>query len=280
MSQKTLIELAQEYAQEKGLDPSSVSMPEPNAKPKNVLDQSIEDALAILLKNVPQGESWLEVELPSRGKSYKDGTDRVQLTPFKYEQERKLRTASTNAGVSKVIKSLFGDCMRGIDYDSLTLADKNYILFMLRKISYGDKYEFEVDCPSCHQGNKLNVNISDFIVKYADDDFVEPIKVTLPDSKIEVSFVSPRCSHEQLFETTESAIDNIPKLILSVGPYKEQRVIRAFLQKTTLRDFAFLRDKVFHNWYGLVTRFKFDCLACQKLQDIELPITAGFFTAS
>ena len=214
--EKSLIDLARETIEAAGIDPSKgvdleslspqntnetpVAAPTPapvEAKPQvqettDVVEGRYEDVLNDLLSEVKVVSDWIKLTLPSRGKAYVSCDEEIEIKPFTFLQEKKLRSIRNVNASQDIIKTLFKDCVRGLDYDSMTLADKNYILFKLREMSYGDDYSIEAVCTNCEAKNKLVVKISQVPIKFAEDSFEEPIKITLPDSKQEVVFVTPR----------------------------------------------------------------------------------------
>jgi len=194
--EKSLIELAKEHMEKTGADPTQgVSVPDapstsagerteipaedlkfnsPKEEPKEVVkdafDGTVASAVSDLLKNVTGGDEWITLNLPSRGKSYRDHEGVVSIKAFTYREEKKLRSIKKVNQANNIIKSLFGDCVKGLDYDSMTLEDKNFVLFKLREISYGDKYVITAVCPDCTAENNLNLLISEIPVEYAGDD--------------------------------------------------------------------------------------------------------------
>lgn len=298
--EKSLIELAREHMESAGATPEQgVSVPdapvtsqpkektvEPiHEKPevpqiKEHFDSKLSDAVAELLGDVQSTQDWRALKLPSRGKAYVDCDESVMIKPFSFAQEKKLRSIKTSAQGLKVINELVRDCVQGLDYDSMTLEDKNYILFKLREISYGDSYVITTDCGACGATNKLTVDISQVPVTYAEDDYKEPFTITLPDTKQEVRFVTPRCKDEKYFEDAERLTDNLWRFALSVSTYSEQKVLKAFFEATTVRDIAFFREKLMENHYGMNKSMSYECASCGEVTESLIPFSESFFSAS
>jgi hypothetical protein len=247
---------------------------------KEHFDGKLSDAVANLLSNVTETQDWRPLKLPSRGKAYVDCDESIMIKPFTFAQERKLRGIKNAIHGTKVINSLIDDCVEGLDYEAMTLEDKNYILFKLREISYGDEYTITAECGSCASNNKLTVNISEVPVKYTEDDYQEPFEITLPDTQQVVKFVSPRCKDEKYFDSAEKLIDNLWRFALSVGEYSEQKVLKAFFEATTVKDLAYFREHISKDRYGMNKAMSFECANCGEVAESLIPFTESFFSVS
>lgn len=299
--EKSLIELARKHMEEQGASPEQgVDIPESpvasrpsqtavkptsdkeeeTPQPKEHFDGKLSDAVADLLSNVSTNQDWRALKLPSRGLAYVDCDESIMIKPFTFAQERKLRSIKTSAQGLKVINALIEDCVRGLDYDSMTLEDKNYILFKLREISYGDDYTIQAECQECQSINKLTVKISDVPVTYAEDGYKEPLTITLPDSQQEVKFVTPRCKDEQYLESAGKLIDNLWRFALSVGKYSEKKVIKGFFEATTVRDVAYFREALTKDNYGMNKAMSYECANCGEVTESLIPFTDSFFSVS
>ena len=304
--EKSLIELAKEHMDKAGADPAQgVSVPDapstsaserveipeedlmfnskkeqPKTKVKDAFDGTISDAVTDLLKNVEGVHEWMPLDLPSRGKSYRDHDGTVKIKAFTYREEKKLRSIKKVNQANNIIKSLFTDCVQGLDYESMTLEDKNYVLFKLREISYGDKYVITADCSDCSAENRLNLLISEIPVEYAADDFEEPMEITLPDSDQVVKYVKPRAKDEIYLEDMVSLTENLWRFALSVGTHADKKILRQFFEKTTVRDIAYFRENLTKTHYGFTKKVAFDCASCGETIETFVPFNESFFSVS
>ena len=299
--EKSLIELARAHMEETGAKPEEgVSVPEapvanrPQKAPVAPIheeqksdppvaehfDGKLSDAVADLLGNIQSSQDWRPLKLPSRGLAYIDCDESIMIRPFTFKQERKLRSIKNAGQGAKVINSLIKDCVQGLDYDSMTLEDKNYILFKIREISYGDDYVISAECQECEAMNKLSVAISQVPVLYAEDGYKEPFTITLPDSKQEVRFITPRCKDEVYLESADKLIDNLWRFALSIGKYSEKKVIKGFFEATTVKDIAFFRESVVKERYGMNKQMSYECAECGAVTESSIPFTESFFSVS
>ena len=300
--EKSLIDLAREHMDAAGADPNQgVDIPEqpaaspertaqvqapPPPKPEevpvatDVFDGTVKDAVGDLLSNIKDAGDWRTLELPSRGKAYVESNGFVQIRPFTYKEEKRLRSIKKTSQATKVIRQLVTDCVEGLDYDSMTLEDKNYILFKLRQISYGDDYTITSPCQHCEADNQLIVEISKVPVNYAPDDYHEPFLITLPDSEQPVAFITPRCNDEHLINDFGDITENLWRWCISVGKYKDERIKQEFFKQTTVRDIAFFREELLKSRYGMKNEVVFECQSCGEDNESALPFNENFFSVS
>ena len=170
--------------------------------------------------------------------------------------------------------------MKGLDYDSMTLEDKNFVLFKLREISYGDKYVITAVCPDCSAENNLNLLISEIPVEYAADDFEEPLEITLPDSDQVVKYVNPRAKDEPYMEDMVTLTENLWRFALSVGTHSDKNILRQFFEQTTVRDISFFRENLSKSHYGFTKKVAFDCASCGETTETFVPFNESFFSVS
>lgn len=297
--EKSLIDLAREHMEKVGADPEQgVDVPETPAsaqretanKPirKNVEEDditdvvtgSLESAVEELLSNVKEKGGWQTIELPSKGLAYVQSDGYVQVRALTFSEEKRLRSIKSPTQGAKIIKSLFTDCVMGLEYDGMTILDKNYLLFKIREASYGNDYPVVAVCEHCNAKNSLNVEIDQIPVNYAPDDYKEPLSLVLPDSEQPVKFVSPRCKDEQYLTDIEIMTDNLWRFAISVGKYKEEKVRKAFFEKTTVRDVATFREALASESYGLETDMSFECADCAQVSKAVIPFNESFFSVS
>ena len=154
-NKKTLGELyAEKYGKESGQPQTGDAIP---------VDTTKKDILEALTANIRS--DWVEIELPTRNQFYPEGTC-VTIRPFAYAEEKMLMTSS-KAKNFNIINNLMKRCIQGIDLQELTLADKVYLLFKLREISYGNSYKVELTCEGCEHPNALDIEINKLHVNYA-----------------------------------------------------------------------------------------------------------------
>tara|TARA_R110000824_G_scaffold76037_2_gene192794 strand:+ start:28 stop:870 length:843 start_codon:yes stop_codon:yes gene_type:complete len=237
------------------------------------------EVLSELLKNVQSKIGWSELRLPSAGFN-SSKVETIEIRPFTYEDEKLLRTTKTLSQGELIVEQLITRCIKGIEYKDLLLTDKNYILFKLREISYGDGYDIKATCNMCESENELQVELSKLPVVYAESEGDLEHKITLPDSKVEVIVKALKIEDEALLSNPATLIDNMWRLVESIGGHKERTVKQGFIQGTTAKDISVIRNSIFGGGIGMQTKVNYICNGCDSRDVIELPINEGFFDAN
>lgn len=150
------------------------------------------------------------VPLPSKGRLYKEVTDDpdvldgfIKLYPMTTKEEEILSTQRhlrTGASTRLILQNCIDSA---IDAKDILVFDSNFLLFYLRKISYGDEYEFEIASTedALRRKFKHTINISELRFEELDDSVKEPIVINLPKSKYSVEAVLPRMYHiEEIYK--------------------------------------------------------------------------------
>ena len=285
---KTIIDMAREFQESKGAeegapvnDEAPVTAPKtPKATSHGLADGKVPDILRDLLSSVNEKMAWVPVSLPSRGQAYTNLEGDVHIRPFSFQEEKRLRSISKVSQGREVIAKIFEACVKGIAYDALTVPDKNYILFKLREISYGNDYPVVFSCNNCKTENRMRVEIDQIPVNFVGDDYEEPFSFMLPDSQKEVMAVSPRSKDEDYMATGEVLTQNLWRFVQSVGGYKDKIIIKQFIEATTARDVATIRDTLINDDYGLDQEVTFDCIECGSPQTGAIPLNEHFFSPS
>lgn len=129
---------------------------------------------------------WEECWLPSEGRFYGWPDGMVQVRAMGQTAERILGTQRL-AQSGQSIDYLFRECVRfpsGFDPLDLLLGDRIFLLYFLRGITHGNKYEFVVTCPnsSCEAVTQQVYDLNDLAATMvrAKPGVVEPAKVVLP----------------------------------------------------------------------------------------------------
>lgn len=157
-----------------------------NEESKEVTTKSLLDA--VLEKNEDELHPWEKVVLPSRGLYYDglipDGV--VEVKPFGLYADKILST-------QRLVKS--GEALNYLykkyvklpnDFDCLNLldADRTFLLYYLRGITYGNEYEFILTCPECSQKSMHEYDLNELystVTPPNPDLGDEPFPVRLPD---------------------------------------------------------------------------------------------------
>ena len=245
---------------------------------KSSKSMSEEDILELLLKDAPKTDE-VELELPSKCLSYKTLNGKTPtLRPMTFDDEKAM-ISHKNPNVDP-LNALLSRCLNNVSISDLYQADKLYILLKLREISYGDDYPVNINCPSCKKESAMNFKLSALRVNYVDDDFSDPVEVTLPQLGHKVGVRLPRVKDEHYFETTDLALSNLWRFVEYINEFDQKTVISKFLEKIPLRDAHAILAAISGKQFGVETQVQFLCPYCNTTSKMEMPITSDFFTAN
>jgi len=183
-----------------------------NAEAAGVSEPGLEKKFKSASKKRSSKFNFSEAELiplPSKGHLYKNVTDDpdilkgyIRMRPMTIKEEEILSTPrflKTGSATRLIIERC---CESNIDAKDILLFDSNFLLFYLRKISYGDEYKFNITCENrfCEKKFTHELKISELTFEELDKDVKEPIVVKLPKSGYTVKCNMPRMFHsEEIF---------------------------------------------------------------------------------
>lgn len=136
-----------------------------------------------------------EIQLPTNGLLYQDCDDpdiksgMIRLRPMSLSDEEIIANQSYIKN-GTVFRRLLDNCITSnIDAKELVPYDTYYLLYALRRITYGEDYKFEVTCRNCGKKYEYSLNVSDLsFEELKPEDNAQPIvTLKLPVSKFTVT---------------------------------------------------------------------------------------------
>lgn len=127
------------------------------------------------------------VSLPSKGMIYADVPESFTIRPMTVNELKILYGSSNtmsalNAILSEVIN------VENFPVSDLIAADKLYLAYKLRSITFAPEYKTSAYCKFCHENVPVSINLEDDIeIKYLPDGFTNPFSIgKLPVAKDEI----------------------------------------------------------------------------------------------
>lgn len=146
--------------------------------------------------------------LPSDGKIYDTEVDpKIQLRSMttKEEMQRLSHSDKTYKPLCDIIDACMIDSCGISSYD-MALGDYQYLLFMLRVVTYGSEYKGNATCPYCGTVNNSSFNIDDLMVKKYTAEIESYREFTLPQTK---SVIRIRPRTPRILDTTQDRIKEL-----------------------------------------------------------------------
>lgn len=235
-----------------------------------------------------------QVKLPSNGIPYKDLDDglangEITIRPMSLADEEILgnKTYSKNGTIfSKLLDSCI---VNNVNVKKLIPYDVFYLLYYLRKITYGEDYKFEITCPECGKKYEKTIDISEVEWEEIEDKTVRGIKtIKLPVSKFTLTIEAPTLGNEEevvkiskKFEDSSDTILNYVvrtrELLDDNGEPVNPDDYADFFEALPGKDRAEI-TKAFEKIEDLtVPVVKMSCPKCSAEDEASIPFTKDFF---
>ena len=235
-----------------------------------------------------------QVKLPSNGIPYKDLDDglangEITIRPMSLADEEILgnKTYSKNGTIfSKLLDSCI---VNDVNVKKLIPYDVFYLLYYLRKITYGEDYKFEITCPECGKKYEKTIDISEVEWEEIEDKAVRGVKtIKLPVSKFTLTIEAPTLGNEEevvkiskKFEDSSDTILNYVvrtrELLDDNGEPVNPDDYADFFEALPGKDRAEI-TKVFEKIEDLtVPVVKMSCPKCSAEDEASIPFTKDFF---
>lgn len=264
---------------------------------------------------------WESVALPSCGVYY-DGkipNGIVEVKAWGIQTDKIMATtrlAQTGKSIDYVLKS----CVRlpnDFDHMNLLVGDRTFLLYYLRGITYGNEYEFLIECSNEDCGNAwteiydLN-DLASTIIKPKTELGPEPFKVVLPNftkmvnsefcihirllrgydlsammsqkrmqKKLNPSARTRARTHKAIVAKDESfdetVEENLRLVITDAMGDNDPDKIERLVERMHAVDTATIREFLRDNSPGIETSIKVTCPECNTQMTLDLPITESFF---
>ena len=235
-----------------------------------------------------------QVKLPSNGIPYKDLDDglangEITIRPMSLADEEILgnKTYSKNGTIfSKLLDSCI---VNDVNVKKLIPYDVFYLLYYLRKITYGEDYKFEITCPECGKKYEKTIDISEVEWEEIEDKAVRGIKtIKLPVSKFTLTIEAPTLGNEEevvkISKKFEDSSDTILNYVVRTreilddnGEPVNPNDYADFFEALPGKDRAEI-TKAFEKIEDLtVPVVKMTCPKCSAEDEASIPFTKDFF---
>jgi hypothetical protein len=239
----------------------------------------------------------VRVAVPSLGIFYgEDCEDGIfYIRPMKVKEEKILSTArlvKSGEAIDRILDSCIDS--PNIPSSKLLLSDKGFLIITLRRISYGDIYEFGMKCQSCEEKYTDSVDLKTLRVAYLDENIVDSdLEVTLPKSGHIIRYrlltskdeeiITRKQKQKRKVTNAHDYIDDtlIDRLILSTvcvdGDNLDEKNLYDFYENLSVIDSEALRDEIQEKSIGIDLEIISECPNCYAENQIILPIDENFF---
>jgi len=238
------------------------------------------------------------IELPSKGLLYpKDNPLSSGTIEMKYmtakEEDILTNQNYLRQGVvfDKLLRSLI---VSKVNYDDLTIGDKNAVLIAARILGYGKDYEIKYPHPVTGEDEHITIDltaIKNKEVDYSKLNYTNEFTFVLPMSKNEITFKVLTHRDEREIEEELKGLKKInvsgeittrlKQSILAINGNREKKAVRDFVDNYLLAaDARALRDYMRKSTPDLDLSFTFVGSDGYTQEGVDLPLGVSFFYPS
>ncbi len=233
------------------------------------------------------------IKLPSRGLIYKGIPESFSMRPMSVSELSMLYGGSnTMNALDDILASVISE--ENFPIEDLISADKVYLAYMLRAITFGEEYKAKVYCPKCKKTKDVSFSlIEDIKVNYLEDNFENPRNIgKLPICGDEVTlkllttkditrvFNRAQEIREQFDDYKGEPI--YPLMIASQiatvnGKKKQSRELEDYVMDLHAVDNLYIDKKISEVKVGPVTPVEVECPTCGGTLEVTVNIAEDFF---
>lgn len=200
--------------------------------------------------------------------------------------------AARKVKIGKKMNELIGRCLQRIGTITerseimravmeMTLGDRVYLMFLIRRATLGDAYPFEVVCGNCGKKSDFVVDLSTLETKKPEDPMKRVFDVDLPSGR-KIRFRVATGKDEEKLTQAMDGMDSLSQaLLIRLELLDGKPPTMADLKAMGLRDRAFLREKFIEEEGGVETSVDAECEKCGFEFEATVDVgQSGFFFPS
>lgn len=170
---------------------------------------------------------------------------------------------------------------KDIDLDNMLVGDRYYLMLAIRRLTYGDEYDFKVRCASCGQTFNMSVILADLPIKKLEGDPDATHTITLPRTGKKVTFRLLRGRDEKKIATTlrktPQEIIRLSLFLHTVAVDGSENFSEKFFETLPGADSQHYRREIDAVTCGVDTVVGVECPECDNEFEVQLPISENFF---
>ena len=162
----------------------------------------------------------------------------------------------------------------------MLLGDRVFILFAIRRVSFGDVYVVNEICPACERTGTYPVDLNLLETKKMPDVMKRTFTEVLPSGRT-VKFHLPTGLDEMRVADMATGMDDLSiTMLMRVETIEDRRATLEGLKALPSKDRNVLRSLFDTHEGGVDTGVDYDCSACGATFKRDLSLDAGFFFPS
>ena len=166
---------------------------------------------------------------------------------------------------------------------ALTVGDRLFLIFGIRRVTIGDKYQFESKCPHCNHVGDQAIDLSELEIKKMESPYKRIYDVTLPSGATARFKPMTGVEEEKLERVNKKKTDTLSlSLLMRLELLNDEPPSLPKVKALGMRDRIFLRDEFQRVEGGLDTEIEFTCDNCfeEYKQDLDVGQASFFFPSA
>ncbi len=234
--------------------------------------------------------------LPSKGLIYEEEVNPEVVLSSMTTRHEMLRLSTTEDS-QKIMAQIIDDCIEsdlGISAYDLCLGDFQYLMFMLRVVTFGNEYELRGRCPYCGFEQVTKLHLDELEVKEYDDSLVDLLELELPKSgnKVRLTLQTPRMldristkvkEYRRRHKDTDENPVILYNIIASIEELDDEKpnafTLEEWVKNLPLADTNAIINRIdlINNKIGIDLSVEGECKICKTTYQVPFRINQTFF---
>jgi hypothetical protein len=199
--------------------------------------------------------------------------------------------AAKNIPGGKKITQLIGNCLTRLGpmtdrpmlvqcARQLTIGDRSFLMLAIRRVTLGDEFPFELNCPECSKKSLFTVNLAELDIKKMPDPKKRVFEGTLPSGK-QVRWHVMTGKEEETMSKVSGADQLSMSILVRVDAINGVPAVLPFIKTLGMKDREWLRERFEETEGGVDTTLQLVCPECAHEFEDQLDVGQnGFFFPS
>lgn len=197
-------------------------------------------------------------------------------------KEQSLLTNKKKLRSGVALDELLRNCLDGSDEDIETwlIGDRYYLMIAIRKLTFGDDFEFSVKCPYCDFKSSQSILLSELKTQKPKIDPDGEGETILPQTGKKVKFRLLKGKDERTLMKMGKNDDNFVAglLRLHTTEVEGESDLMDFFSALNAVDSKHLQEEIEKVDCGVDTLIECECPECQEDYEIDMPMDRSFFS--
>ena len=163
---------------------------------------------------------------------------------------------------------------------NMTVGDRTFLLFAIRRVTFGDTYPFDFTCPSCSHKESLQISLGSLETKVPEDPAQRVFSAISPTGMGIAYHIATGVDEAKSVSSREKGSVLSRAIMLRLDLLNGDVPTLEAVKALSMRDRMFIRKEFDANDGGVDTTLELTCSACSFETKSELELMPDFFFPS